>query len=244
MRIISLLVVVVFLLSLPVTAFSELPMIDYDAPRAACPILQAVVDDPEPPLNIRSSPEVRPDNIIGTLQNGFWLSIQEISGDWFRVPLPNDSKNSGWVVRSRTYYDCTFFREEITLPALIEGKILGGGTHKYVFNLTKGQKFSIRAIDPYKDYPKDIIGIPIVTDALGKPLPSYRRIYIDKPYFVNSARKVPAAYDAYYRCFSKDGKTCPDDFSWIVEESGQYILSLDSNFKGFNYQIVLGLEDP
>ena len=38
--------------------------------RKNCFIYQFRVNDPEPPLNIRSSPEIRSDNIIGNLPNG------------------------------------------------------------------------------------------------------------------------------------------------------------------------------
>lgn len=55
------------------------------ADRAHCKVWWAVVKDPAPPLNMRKSPEVRPDNVIGTLENGKWLSVKEENEGWFRV---------------------------------------------------------------------------------------------------------------------------------------------------------------
>lgn len=53
----------------------------------------AVVNDPDPPLNVRDSPEVKPDNQIGSLPNGTTLSVIVERNGWVQI----DSPIKGWV---------------------------------------------------------------------------------------------------------------------------------------------------
>jgi len=67
--------------------------------RSAC---QTLATDPEPPLNVRSSPVVAPDNIVGTVQNGVVLTVIDENEGWLRISHPVQ----GWVYKQRTAVSC------------------------------------------------------------------------------------------------------------------------------------------
>jgi len=125
--------------------------------RAHCKVWWAVVKDPDPPLNMRSSPEVRPDNIVATLENGIKLSVLEESEEWFRVAAGSGTPG-GWVVKNRTDYECGTFTEQITsFPAVIKGRLVWGGSHSYVFQLEKGQTLVMKPVGD-SQYPLEFFG--------------------------------------------------------------------------------------
>ena len=218
--------------------------IDYNTDRTHCPILTAIVADPDPPLNVRSSPEILPDNIIGKLSNGRWLSIELTTDQWFQIAFSENGNKTGWVSRNKTEYTCSFFREKITLPTFIQGRIIGGGTHRYVFLLIKGQKFIIHPLDPYKDNQKDSRGFPIVTGPDEKALARITANAVVIPGFNGPDGQEHPAYKDFYRCFEKENKPCPTTWTWIVDLTGNYEIELNSSFKGFHYAIALTVEGP
>ena len=61
-----------------------------------------IVTDPNPPLNVRSSPVVAPDNIIGTLKNGVEVTVINENQGWLQVSVPI----RGWIYESLTVTAC------------------------------------------------------------------------------------------------------------------------------------------
>jgi hypothetical protein len=110
-----------------------------------CTISMAKVKDPNPPLNVRSTPNTDSEaNIIGKLQNGEFVFVEEQKDDWFRIKDPL----KGWVAKSRTDNTCNLKIERVQFgqgqtSATIEGRFIGGGTHSYHFNLAKGQRVKV-----------------------------------------------------------------------------------------------------
>lgn len=62
---------------------------------------RVTVNDPNPPLNVRSSPEVAPDNIVATVDNGTPLSVLGTQGRWLKIQSPD-----GWVSQNLTQQVC------------------------------------------------------------------------------------------------------------------------------------------
>ena len=60
------------------------------------------IQDKNPPTNVRSEPEVRPGNIIGTLKNGTTLTVVGQQNSWLRLGTPQ----RGWVAISTTAVSC------------------------------------------------------------------------------------------------------------------------------------------
>ena len=65
-------------------------------------ICHTIATDPSPPLNVRSSPVVAPDNVVGTVRNGTRLSVVDRNEGWLRINQPLD----GWVYQDLTVTSC------------------------------------------------------------------------------------------------------------------------------------------
>jgi len=114
-------------------------------PNSGCKISQAVVSDTNPPLNVRSSPQVSGSQIVGKLKNNTFVSVAEEQNGWLRItdPVP------GWVAKRRTESSCSNVNQPINfLPggdeAIVKGRIIGGGTHSYRIHATKNQTMTVR----------------------------------------------------------------------------------------------------
>jgi hypothetical protein len=114
-------------------------------PNSGCKISQAVVSDPNPPLNVRSNPQVSNSNVVGKLKNNTFVSVVEERDGWLRIsdPVP------GWIAKNRTESSCAHFKHQINfLPggneAIVKGKIIGGGSHSYLIRATKGQTMTLK----------------------------------------------------------------------------------------------------
>ncbi|MEG4070486.1 SH3 domain-containing protein [Microcoleus sp. Pol11C2] len=114
-------------------------------PNSGCKISMAVVSDPNPPLNVRSSPQVRGSQIVGKLKNNTFVSVAEEQNGWLRItdPVP------GWVAKRRTESSCSNLNQPINfLPggdeAIVKGRIIGGGSHSYRIRARKGQTMTVR----------------------------------------------------------------------------------------------------
>ncbi|MEG4350690.1 SH3 domain-containing protein [Microcoleus sp. LAD1_D3] len=113
-------------------------------PNSGCKITQAVVSDPNPPLNVRSNPQVRGSNIVGKLKNNTFVSVAEEQNGWLRITDP-----PGWVAKKRTESSCSNVNQQINfLPggdeAIVKGRIIGGGSHSYRIRARKGQTMTVR----------------------------------------------------------------------------------------------------
>ncbi|MDP8934018.1 MAG: SH3 domain-containing protein [Cyanobacteriota bacterium] len=114
-------------------------------PNSGCKITQAVVSDRNPPLNVRSIPQVRGSQIVGKLKNNTFVSVAEEQNGWLRITDPV----SGWVAKRRTESSCSNLNQQINfLPggdeAIVKGRIIGGGTHSYIIRAAKGQTMTVR----------------------------------------------------------------------------------------------------
>ncbi|MEL7034924.1 MAG: SH3 domain-containing protein [Cyanobacteria bacterium J06592_8] len=115
-------------------------------PVENCRISMAVVDDPEPPLNVRSSPEVKNGNIVGQLDNNTFISVLSEDQGWLQISSPVE----GWVAKNRTQSSCANIEKPINfLPdgnsAIIRGEIIGGGSHRYFLNAEAGQTLTVES---------------------------------------------------------------------------------------------------
>lgn len=222
-----------FLGSLPTSAE---PAFGMSAPGSAlpvrenCRIYQFRVNDPEPPLNVRSSPEVRPDNIIATIPNGRIGAIVSEHNGWFKIAWPNASnqKQDGWITANRTEYSCNEFMETVTeFPFQLLGRLVGSGSHQYGVDLQKGQTLVLR---PDRQ--------------MNEPFLLYWPTAITGPDIQGRTAGVPHAYGNWWR---KPGDTAtpePTEWRWTAKESGRYIIYYDSNFKGYSYgPCILNVED-
>lgn len=104
----------------------------------------ARVNDPNPPLNVRSSPNTDASSkIVGQLQNGTYVSVEEEQSGWLRINEP-----AGWIAKSRTESNCNLKVERVELgrgqsSATISDRFIGTGSHEYRMNLTKGQRITL-----------------------------------------------------------------------------------------------------
>jgi uncharacterized protein YgiM (DUF1202 family) len=69
---------------------------------ATKPDCRTLVNDPQPPLNIRSSPVELKDNVVGQVKNGEMLTVVGGNETWFQVSSPVQ----GWVDQSLTKTVC------------------------------------------------------------------------------------------------------------------------------------------
>jgi Bacterial SH3 domain len=65
-------------------------------------VCQTLVADPSPPVNLRSSPVVAPDNTVKQLPNGTQLTITDESEGWLKVSQPTP----GWIYQELTVTSC------------------------------------------------------------------------------------------------------------------------------------------
>jgi Bacterial SH3 domain len=63
---------------------------------------QTIATDPNPPLNVRSSPVSAPDNIVGNLKNGSELTVINENKGWLQISAPL----RGWVYEPLTVTTC------------------------------------------------------------------------------------------------------------------------------------------
>ncbi len=113
-------------------------------PSEGCKITQAIVSDPNPPLNVRSSPQVTSSNIVGKLKNGTFVAVREERNGWFRISDPVE----GWISKNRTESTCTNVKTRISFPsngeeAIVKGRIIGGGSHTYLLRAARGQTMTV-----------------------------------------------------------------------------------------------------
>ncbi|MGD1704882.1 SH3 domain-containing protein [Dapis sp. BLCC M229] len=114
-------------------------------PTSGCQINMAIVDDPEAPLNVRSTPEVKEGNIVGQLNNNTFVSVADEKSGWLQITNPV----TGWVAKNRTRSTCPRVNKTITFSpesdtAIVRGEIIGAGSHNYRVRMIQGQILTIR----------------------------------------------------------------------------------------------------
>ncbi len=112
-----------------------------DAPQF-CEINQAIVADPDPPLNIRNQPNAATGLVIATVDNGRFLGVKDEKDGWLQVTYQTGEEElSGWVAKNRTETNCNYKKQQITFPggersvrfAMIA--ISAACSHEYIFML-------------------------------------------------------------------------------------------------------------
>ncbi|MBP0006773.1 MAG: SH3 domain-containing protein [Cyanobacteria bacterium SBC] len=128
----------------------------------SCLTTMARVDDPDAPLNVRSTPQVADGNIIGQLDNGVFVSIEGEEGDWWKIsdPVP------GWIFQNLTDSGCNekVARVEFatnTASATLRDRFIGAGIHQYYLDAFEGQTMTLTATEG---------PLPLVMSPTGKEL--------------------------------------------------------------------------
>ena len=182
-------------------------------PPTVCRITQARVSDPEPPLNVRTQPNVETGQIIGTVENGRFLSVKDESNGWLQVSLQGgEDRIVGWVAQNRTESNCNIKNQRISFPENgggieIRDRHIGGGSHEYVFRASEGQTLTVKVIEgamPFIFPPND---------------PNQREDLSGGGHY-NSKENVTVELTA----------------------TGDYLLLFDSNFRGYDYRVLVQVE--
>lgn len=110
----------------------------------SCVVKMAIVNDPKPPLNVRSAPTVEGNNVVGQLKNGTLLTIADDQDGWLQIKTPL----KGWISKQQTTNGCNQKVERLNLNAdrstlQVADRFVGTGLHRYLFLVNKGQTLTI-----------------------------------------------------------------------------------------------------
>ncbi len=110
----------------------------------SCVTKMAIVDDPNPPLNVRSVPTTDGDNVVGQLKNGTLVMVAEEQNGWFQIKSPQ----KGWISKSQTANGCNEKVERISLSTngaalQIADRFIGTGNHRYVVAVDQPQTLTL-----------------------------------------------------------------------------------------------------
>lgn len=114
----------------------------------SCKVTMAIVNDPEPPINVRSTPTNDKANVVGQLKNGTFLTVTKEQNGWFQISDPM----KGWVSKSRTTSSCNQKIERVHLgpgenSVSITDRFIGTGSHRYLFTVNPDQRMTITRND-------------------------------------------------------------------------------------------------
>lgn len=110
----------------------------------SCVVKMALVNDPKPPLNVRSTPTTDGDNVVGQLKNGTLMTIADEQNGWLQIKSPL----KGWVSKQQTTNSCNQKVERISLSTddtavQVVDRFVGSGSHRYVLPVKQGQTLTI-----------------------------------------------------------------------------------------------------
>ena len=179
-----------------------------------CSIIQARVEDPDPPTNLRSSPDASADNIAARVDNGLLLSVRGEKGEWLQVDFPNTSveeEEAVWVSKSVVAYGCNQKVQAIRFAegasgAIASDRFIGGGSHQYLLEASAGQTMTIEATEG--------------------PLP-----FVFAPNDPNRRQELTGA-----------GGKSGESATIQLPADGEYVLELISNRKGYAYEFVVEVD--
>ncbi len=113
----------------------------------SCKVTMARVSDPNPPLNVRSTPNTTSDGtVVGQLKNGTFVTVISEQEGWFRISTPV----KGWLSSKNVESGCNQKVERVSFgkggsSAEISDRFIGVGSHEYHLNLAKGQTLTVRS---------------------------------------------------------------------------------------------------
>ncbi|XHX76658.1 MAG: SH3 domain-containing protein [Stenomitos frigidus ULC029] len=110
----------------------------------SCVVKMAVVNDPKPPLNVRSTPSTASDNVVGQLKNGTFVTVAGDENGWLQIKTPM----KGWVSKQQTVSGCNQKVERLSLSAdgstvQVADRFIGTGSHRYMVSVQAGQTLTI-----------------------------------------------------------------------------------------------------
>ncbi|MBD0335774.1 MAG: SH3 domain-containing protein [Cyanobacteria bacterium Co-bin13] len=163
----------------------------------SCITTMAIVDDPDAPLNVRSSPVVAEGNVVDQFENGVFLTVTGEQSGWLQISEPV----VGWVAKNRVDSTCNQKVERIRFAAGsdrigVADYFVGTGSHQYVLTARAGQTITLQG----QKGP-----LPVIAGPNGQPLAS---------------------------AAGWENKT---SWSGQLPTTGDYTLTLDSNYKGYDY---------
>lgn len=114
----------------------------------SCKVTMARVNDPSSPLNVRSAPTTEGSDVVGSLENGTFMTVDSEKDGWLKISGPMQ----GWVAGNRTDKGCNEKQERVrfgTGQTSIEigDRFIGSGVHRYQFAASKGQQLSLTRSD-------------------------------------------------------------------------------------------------
>lgn len=173
-----------------------------------CEVRMVRAADPKPPLNLRAEP--RGDAaLLGTIENGTYLSVKQEAGGWFQVEAePSGQRVTAWVAANLTEHNCSYKESRLRFAAgktgmQVADRFIGVGSHTYKLAASEGQRLSLAA-------QSGMVGVmPMVTDPSGKVL------------------------------FDGQREGNDESWSELLVQSGDYQLVFDSNFKGYRYGVYV-----
>jgi Bacterial SH3 domain len=167
-----------------------------------CEITMAKISDPNPPANVRSQPNSDSATIVGSLQNGTFVTVVNSNDGWLKISTPT----KGWVSKQIALSGCNQKEERVmfakgSTQTTIADEFIGTGSHTYQMYLLKGQTVRLRSQRGPRPTLVSPQGLEIVATA-------------------DSAAP----------------------WSGKLDQSGDYKIILDSNFKGYKYSFEVVAE--
>jgi Bacterial SH3 domain len=110
----------------------------------SCKVTMAKVEDPNPPSNVRSQPDSKANNVVGTVKNGTFVTVEQEQDGWLRISTPL----KGWISKTVTLSGCNQKTERVRFASgqtrtEIADRFIGTGSHVYRFELAQGQTLTI-----------------------------------------------------------------------------------------------------
>jgi hypothetical protein len=135
-----------------------------------CEVRMVKAADPNPPLNLRAQPNAD-SALLGTIENGAFLDVQQEADGWFQVEAEPASgqRVTAWVAANLTEHGCSTKTARLSFGAgqtgmEIKDKFIGVGAHTYKLAAKEGQRLSLASH-------AGMVGVmPRVEDPSGKVL--------------------------------------------------------------------------
>lgn len=113
-----------------------------------CETTMVRVNDPTAPLNVRSQPQVAEGNIVGQLDDGTWVMVEDEQDGWWKISDPE----TGWISKNLTDSGCNQMVARVEFPTnatsvILEDILIGTGSHQYRLDALGGQTMSLTALN-------------------------------------------------------------------------------------------------